>query len=474
MGSSAIAVTRPDMHTSRFTTRFLGTVACFWLLAGAASAIFAPEAAALGGGFGIRQVGGVMVDAQGMLRSATVDQRQADLELLRQHIAKPQGDIAQPAEMRMISLVKLQQALEADAAAGKPLSDEMRFLAGLQRIEYVFVYPDRGDIVLAGPAEPWVVRQDASVVGQQSGRPVIQLDDLVVAFRSVETARREGISCSIEPTDEGRQRLQQMMRNITLGPGQNPSALEPAMREAFGPQLIKLTGVPSSSRYARTMVAADYQMKRLGMGLENSPVRGLPSYLALTRNQRHSVQSNPRWWMACNYDALTHTEDKLAWRLTGQGVKTLAETDLFADDGRARGNEQADQMATRWADMMTQQYDALSEAQAVFGELRNCFDLSVVATLVVQEQLARRAGCDLSLLLGDLGDAVTDDFGVPRHVEPECSFIRSNSGWVFTASGGVHVGAFEVVESQQQLDPSLATARDAAGSIDSDAWWWNG
>ncbi len=39
------------------------------------------------------------------------------------------------------------------------------------------------------------------------------------------------------------------------------------MREAFGPQLIKLTGVPSDSHFAQTLVAADYQMKRIGMGL---------------------------------------------------------------------------------------------------------------------------------------------------------------------------------------------------------------
>ena len=38
------------------------------------------------------------------------------------------------------------------------------------------------------------------------------------------------------------------------------------MREAFGPQTIQLTGVPTDSRFARTMVAADYEMKRVAMG----------------------------------------------------------------------------------------------------------------------------------------------------------------------------------------------------------------
>jgi hypothetical protein len=439
-----------------------------------ASVLFAPSAHAQVGFGQQRAVGGVVIDSSGVLRSATLDQRQAALKEMRQAIGQPQGDLAQPAELRMISLSKLQQAMEECAASGKALSDEMRHLAGIQRIEFVFVYPERNDIVLAGPAEPWVVRDDASVVGVNSGRPVLKLDDLIVALRAVEPARTEGITCSIEPTEEGRVRLQSLLKRISLRPGQNPSTFEPAMREAFGPQMIKLTGVPSSSHYARTLVAADYQMKRLAMALEDSPVAGLPSYLAISRNQRHSSQSNPRWWMACNYDALSHTDDKLAWRISGQGVKTLTETDLITADGKAQPGQKADKSATLWAETMTQRFDDLSKAQSIFGELRNCFDLSVVATLIVQEQLAQRADCDLAHLMGNSGEIELDQFAIPKSVEPQCSFVRGASGWVVTASGGVDVNAFEVVQSQQ-ADPAITAVRDRAAESDaSQTWWWNG
>ena len=363
MGLSAAFLSRYSRMAGRFTA--LATVFAIF----ATTLIGTSAHAQFGGGFGQQAVGGVVIDASGILRSATLNQRQNSLKELRQAIAQPQGDLAQPAEMRMISLAKLQQAMEELAANGKPLNDEMRYLAGIQRIQFVFVYPDRNDIVLAGPAEPWTVRDDASVVGVNSGRPVMQLDDLIVALRSVEPARTQGITCSIEPTEEGRVRLQTLLKRISLRPGQNPATFEPAMREAFGPQMIKLTGVPGTSRYARTLVAADYQMKRLAMALEDSPVAGLPSYLAISRNQRHSSQSNPRWWMACNYDALSHTEDKLAWRISGQGVKTLTETDLVTAEGKAQGGQKADKFATLWADTMTQKFDDLSKAQSVFGDL---------------------------------------------------------------------------------------------------------
>lgn len=468
MGSSAALFSRNSRMSRRFT-------AIATLVAIFATTLAGTSAHAQLGGFGQqRAVGGVVIDSTGVLRSATLDQRQASLKELRQAIGQPQGELAEPTELRMISLAKLQRAMEECAASGKPLSDEMQHLAGIQRVEFVFVYPERNDIVLAGPAEPWIVRDDASVVGVKSGRPVMKLDDLIVALRSVEPARTQGITCSIEPTEEGRVRLQNLLKRVSLRPGQNPTTFEPAMREAFGPQMIKLTGVPSTSHYARTLVAADYQMKRLAMALDDSPVAGLPSYLTLSRNQRHSSQSNPRWWMACNYDALSHTDDKLAWRISGQGVKTLTETDLIAGDGKVERAQKIDKSATLWAETMTEKFDDLSKAQAVFGQLRNCFDLSVVATLIVQEQLAQRAQCDLSHLMGSSGEIELDQFAIPKSVEPQCSFVRGASGWVVTASGGVDVNAFEVVQSQQ-VDPAVASVRTrATPAVASQTWWWNG
>ncbi len=424
-----------------------------------------------GGGFGNnRAVGGVVVDTSGVIRSATVDERSAALATARQTIRDAQGDLAHGTELRMISLARLQAAIVAGEATGAAIPAEMRYLAGLQRVEFVFVYPEQNDIVIAGPAEPWKLRDDGTVVGVQSNRPVVTLDDLVVAFRSVEAARSEGITCSIEPTDEGRARLQNLLKRVSLQAGQNPSAIEPAMREAFGPQLIKLSGVPKDSHYARTLVAADYQMKRIAMGLEQSPVAALPSYLAVAKNQRHTGNANPRWWMACNYEAMSRTEDKLSWKLAGQGIKTLTENDIVTNTGEAIPANQRDPLAQKWADAMTTNFSPLAEAQPVFGELRNCIDLSVVATLIVQERLAETAGCDLSHLLGSIK---TETYRVPQTVEPQCSFVRARAGWMVTASGGVDVNAFEVVANQQAA-PELADSHTRAAAKDTDRWWWNG
>ena len=190
----------------------------------------------------------------------------------------------------MISLSKLQSEIASAIAENRPLSEEVLYLAGLQRVQYVFVYPEENDIVLAGPAEGWVVRDDATVVGETSGRPVIQFEDLITALRTTTATQQQTISVSIDPTPEGELRLNRLLSQVRVGPGFNQSRLEEAMRNAFGPQQVSLTAVPADSRMASTLVAADYRMKRLAMNIEDSPVAGLPSYLEMIRELRFDQQ----------------------------------------------------------------------------------------------------------------------------------------------------------------------------------------
>ena len=427
-----------------------------------------------GVGFGNqRSVGGVVIDAAGVVRTATVQEQQELANLVRQGLNPVAGDLREAAEMRMISLKGLQEAIVASSQSGATIPDEVEFLAGLQRIEYVFVDEAKNDIIIAGPAEPWELRADGFVVGTVSGGSTMRLADLAVALRSVESARQAGISCSIEPTPEGRMRLRQLLRRIQLRPGQNPAVFEASMKEAFGPQMIQLTGIAADTRYARTLVAADFEMKRVAMGLTESPVAQLPSYLQMSRNSRQAANQNPRWWMACDYSALTKSDDGLAWKLTGQGVKTLTEQDIVAADGTVEGGGRTDKLAQQWADKMTDSFAELSREMPVFSDLQNIMDMTVVATLIVQERLDERAGVDLSVLT-DNGDALPlMSHAVPKAVDPQCSFIRGRNGWVVTASGGVDINAFDIVE-KQTAGAGVAEARTAAiAAATSDRWWWN-
>ena len=161
-----------------------------------------PVQAQFGNFFGNQNgvVGGVSVDAAGTVRSTTAQERTGWLNDMRGSVQQPSGDMVAQTQLRMISLSRLQSEIAQAISTGQTLNEETLYLAGLQRIEYIFVYPEVNDIVLAGPAEGWVVREDATVVGKTTGRPVIQLEDLIVALRSTTATRDAAMSVSIDPT----------------------------------------------------------------------------------------------------------------------------------------------------------------------------------------------------------------------------------------------------------------------------------
>lgn len=416
-------------------------------------------------------VGGVRVDAEGVVQTATEQDRTGVLRELRNQVILPQGPIAESVKLRMVSLGKLQAEVARAVAAGETLSDEVRYLAGLQRVEYLFVYPDRHDIVLAGPAEGWKVRDDASVVGKTTGRPVLQLEDLLTALRSVEASRQQAITVSIDPTPEGEMRLRKVLGQFRSDAGFDPASVDAVMKQAFGPQVVTLTTVPTTSRMAQTLVGADFHMKCLAMNLEASPVAGLPSYMEMIRDGAAGGGTQPRWWMACEYDAIVRSEDGLAWQLTGQGVKALTEEEFVDSAGVRSSAARKNKLAQKWSDLFTRKYDELCSHNAAFGDLRNVMDLNIIATLIAAHQMEQTAGLDLSLLSQDSEKLQTPEWHAPKMVPPQCSFVRGRAGWTVSASGGVEINPWRVVKEQSKTDDSVKLVHEKAGQ--NAHWWWN-
>ena len=421
-------------------------------------------------GFGNRVVGGVSIDANGTVRDSLAEDQTAELATLRQQLTGGKTGFEKPINMRMISLKQIQKAMLEAASTGKPLAEEVLLLGGITRIEYVLAYPDSQDIVIAGPSENWTFGKNGSIVGMDSGRPVVYLDDLLTAFQTADSSRAEAISCSIDPTPEGTQRLNALLTGIRLGPGSNPASFEPAMREAFGPQKVSLTGLPSNSHMARVIFAADYQMKRYGMNIAEAPVKGLPSYIEMIRNKSVKLPQS-RWWMACDYKAIEHSEDKLAWKISGRGIKTMTEQEAIQNDGTIKQTGKTEPFAQKWADLFTEKMDELAVKDPVFGELRNVMDVCVIAALVQNSNLDQVAHCNLDVLRGKTKSVSLSNLTSPSKLDPQCTFLKTNGGWVVSASGGVMVDSWSVV-SKTVPNYELKSIHDQAKSSKSD-WTWN-
>jgi hypothetical protein len=352
---------------------------------------------------------------------------------------------------------------------GKPLPIEMRMLAGLQNVRYVLIYPEENDIVLAGYAEGLQADALGNVVGKTTKRPALMLDDLLVALRTARRASQGGITCSIDPTQEGLQRLRDYVSRISRAEDVSTNEIE----RALGPQQIRIGGVPASSHFARVLVAADYRMKQIGMGHEKSPVAGLPSYLSMmTAGGRGMQNMTPRWWMVPSYKPLLTGEGGLAWELRGGTVKTLTEETLFAADGSKQQTKQTSPAAQRWADLMTEKFDALSAKDSVFGQLRNCMDLAVVAALITKEGLAGRAGLDLALLM-DPTQLPTVELETPKTVPTRANAIPKGSNVVISASGGVEIFAGQFIKNAEPSGSLSPVHRQVEAGLAKKSWWWN-
>jgi hypothetical protein len=411
-------------------------------------------------------VGGVWIDPSGVIADASGQVNPQVITELRERIAAD-GQAASGARLRMVSLKGIEEALRQAAANGKPLPNDVRFLAGLQRIEYVLLCPDRNDIVLAGPADAWTIDDQGNVVGKTTGAPVIRLEDLIAALRTARAANEDyGITVSIEPDAQRRQDLHALYRRHGFSPD-----MVAAVEQTLGPQQVSLTGVDPTSRFAHILVIADFHMKRLAMGFETPAVEGMPSVLELASQRGDAPnQMSPRFWMQCSYEPLRRSEDGLSWQLVGPGVKTLTEESALASSGQ--GDNEAHPIAEQWARTMTEKFPELAAKDPIFGELRNLMDLAVVAALIERHAMLDEVGLEIPVIQGNEGNVELPALNVPTSVPTQCSFVRIDDNWLVTASGGVEVDSWAVVE-QTTVDDQLDTIHAQAVTGDTDAAWWN-
>jgi hypothetical protein len=464
--------------TARLATQCL-LLTAFVCLASQASNVWAQFG---GGPFGNNfgsAVGGVSINPAGVLSEAGTT---LDRDLARQvqqafRNSQQAPDFRMSSDFRVISLKGLEAALTETRDKKTELAPELAYMAGLQRIEYVMVSPDQNDIWIAGPAEAWQLNDQGIVVGIKSGTPVIHLEDFLAAMRSSENSRiGQGISVSIDPTQEGVRRLQQLfttMRNrgIPFQP-----ALQQDVETAMGEQIISLTGIPQDSRFAQILVAADYRMKRMSMGFDRSPVDGMPSVMEMLAARQHNAGVvTPRFWMECFYQPVAKADNGSAWQLKGQGVRTLTEESRFDRLGNVQSTGKSNPSANRWAELMTEKFEQISTLQPIFRELRNVMDMSVIAALIARENLLAKSNLELPVILGKVEDSQLPSWNVPQRVATHCGFVRSsnsaNPSWLVSASGGIQLDPWSVVENTE-IDPALSQLAQAA-SQDSSKWWWD-
>ena len=431
-------------------------------------------------------VGGVYIDTKGMLRHTSTLAPDERLELIRAESFDPPGstDLGANSELRKVSLRRLEARVQELLSADKPLPVDIRYLAGLQRVSHVLFYPEIGDVVVAGPAEGWKQLPTGEVVGIKSNRPALQLDDLLVALRFAfdDTPVASFIGCSIEPTAGGIKNYAAYMRKIGRIDRSRVQQLFAGMEQAMGPQAVKLYGVPGESRFASKLVAADYRLKRIALGHDPSPVKGVTNYLDLAAKRlRPGRQRQHRWWFVGGYDAVFHTADQLAFELDGQGVRvSTAPTAVTAGSGNAKKSKSplASPAARKFAAAMTRNFPQIASKIPIFAELQNLIGLSVAAELIAERHRVDSHSWKPTTF-ADKKSCPIQEVPVPTMVPSLANFrLVKNRHWLISISGGVEINpramtgrtVRQEAPAKRKLQQTLTGNRPTDNSA---RWWWD-
>ncbi len=421
--------------------------------------------------------GGILIDAQGVVKSIFQKAHSSPLIKKKQAAYAQQNfaaDLVAQSDLRKISLVRLEAEIQQLISAKKDLTPEIKYLAGLQRIDYVFVYPDQKDIVIAGPAEGFAPDQLGRPVGISTGRPTIQLDDLLVALRAI---RKGGaIGCSIDPKKERLAALEQYVKQNS-----SPASVAVAkwrysqMANTLGMQNIRTWGVPEDSHFAVTLVEADLLMKRISMGIDPSHVKKFKTHLSMLGRKGNSIQ---RWWFTPLYEPMQTTNDKTVFQFKGQRAQ------LLSQEEKSQAGNRSDAATTRlstskYAKLFTKRFPELAANNPTFADLQNLIDLSVLAALFKQEQLPQQANWKMELFLNE-EQLPVQKYHVPKEVHSIFNYKMSGRSMVTgLVGGGVVLNPFQTIknveqktEHQKELNETYSKASQKR-IAKKHPWWWD-
>jgi len=427
---------------------------------------------------------GVHVDPAGILEISSAADHAGRLKELgiQARSALLNGDLSQNSSLRVISLTRLEQAVAQRISEGKMPVESQRLMGGLTEITHVFVYPEEGDIVVAGPAERWKYNASGIPVGAESGRPVVQLDDFVDVLRAFTGSGQKFFSCSIDPKPEGLKALRDYVAATSsrpLSPGAAVRNWTGQLQKKLGRQDIVYSGINPQSRVARVIIEADYRMKLIGIGkYDFAGGSQIPSIFELmtAQEQKSGKLDALRWWLTMKYDSVLHSSDADAFEFVGSSVRCLSENQFLNGQGQQVLTGKSEGANLVFAETFTQKYAELARQDLVFADLRNVFDLALVASLLEHRQLARQIGWEFGCFAQD-GSYRTRVYDAPLEVDSVVNHrVYRGRDIVVQVAGGVRADLHAVLTTG--LKPGARMEQDAEKvhadrNLPDGRWWWD-
>lgn len=272
----------------------------------------------------------------------------------------PAVSVDQPVLVSLKQVVNGAQRYVRNWAA---LPDDIRYPGDMNRV-VGFVLAPSGDIVLVG-------------VRSEPGQPRIDLDSLIVAIQAV---WRDGSVPEV--------------------------SLDPIPQEMAGPQVARIIGVPSTSAFARTMLDADYAMKRIMIGTLKPQVPGYFSQLDLITGSLHVQGAQfDRFWLTPiplgNGDVQISGTGRTV--LVNSGISVLTQSQTVTTSGLIDSAANVDPIAQQAAEQFTNSLSAFEQdptidPPGIFNKLRGLVDLVTICKLWREFGMSAPILSDLSRL----------------------------------------------------------------------------
>jgi hypothetical protein len=426
---------------------------------------------------GVSGANGVVIDADGVLKLQNYPDPGG--QIAKKRIAEARAslnpDIAKASDLRKVSLNRLEAAVKARLDKNQPPTEEMQFLAGLTRVRYVFFYPETRDIVLAGPAEGWAVDPANHVCGIESGRPALQLQDLIVALRAFPPTSKKSpvISISIDPTAEGLAKMQNFLSSIRPTPD-DAERIVHGLRTNLGMQNVSIGGVAANTHFAQVLLECDYRMKLIGLGMEKPPVKMISYVDRATSSANNALE---RWYFIPDYNSARVASDNMGLELVGDTVKLVSENQVVGNDGSRVITQGKNKASDLFTSTFTKKYPELAAKLPVFAEMRNMIDLAIAAAFINQQDLYTKGGWIADTFLDENALAV-ETHNVPLQVETVCTAVWKGGRLFTPVGGGVTIHARQALKTENLLpdeDGKITTLREGIDlkNLAADRWWWD-
>jgi hypothetical protein len=317
-----------------------------------------------------------------------------------------------------------------------PAPEDIKRLGGISDVYGYVIDKNHDDIIIVGSR---VVPFDS-----------MSIDDLVVALRSSRTPN-EPPSCSIDPRPEERYELQKL--SVNLSNYKDDEFVQDKILSNWQKSLVyqttRISGIPKNCSFAKTLIDADYLMKKISNGDCRVPIRGFKSFSGmLARNDiEQTLYGNGsseqevwvRFWFVPNksevfgYAAGTFIQNS--------SVKLLTEEQFWTASGELKDKGYANPFAEKFVREFSNHYFEAARAEPLYAKLQFLFRLVLLRDILAYKGQLQCRKMDFYLHSYSVCHVIVPDSLPAIHsfrrvsVEsPDCVHK-----FIFKASGGVEI-----------------------------------